>query len=204
MNIDTAKEKEDSTKWSWGNGRRGGDWPSQEPRSTLLKTAPRSEPAPFSCLPTTTACVCLWISPSLTCSFVFAPGYPFLALRCSRSNCEQAILPRSLSSRPVLRWRWDRTRLTPFLIFFDFIPVWVGAQNFIHLVWVQNFKFVSFYAGNYWPTTSGNCKGVSTIPIEKKPFFLHIGCLEAQTGQTKFPKESKKALISLFQPQEWL
>ena len=182
----------DSTKWSWGNGRRGGDWPSQEPRSRLLlKTAPRSEPAPFSCLPTTTACVCLWLSPSLTCSFVFVPGSSFLALRCSRSNCEQAIVPRSLSSRPVLRWRWDRTRLIPFLIFFFyFIPVGVSAQNFIHLIWIQNFKFVSFYAGNYWPKTSVNCKGVSTIPIEKKLLFLHVGCLEAQTGQTKFPKES--------------
>ena len=69
----------DSTKWSWGNGRRGGDWPSQEPRSRLPKTAPRSEPAPFSCLPTTTACVYLCLSPSLACSFVFAPGSSFLA-----------------------------------------------------------------------------------------------------------------------------
>ena len=64
----------DSTKWSWGNGRRGGDWPSQEPRSRLLlKTAPRSEPAPFSCLSTTTACVCLWLSPSLKLARSISP-----------------------------------------------------------------------------------------------------------------------------------
>ena len=74
----------------------------------------------------------------------------------------------------------------------------VSYLSEFHLVSVQNFKIVSFYSGNYWPTTSGNYKGVSTIPIEKKLLFLHVGCLEAQTGQTKFPKESKKALISLF------
>ena len=201
MNIDTAKEEIVQSGLEVTGEGEGTDPARNQGASCCWRRRQGQNQLPsLVCQPLQHVCV-----PSLACSVVFAPGSSFLALRCSRSNCEQAIVPRSLSSRPVLRWRWDRTRLTPFLIFFFYlIPVGVSAQNFLHLVWVQNFKFVSFYAGNYWPKTSVNCKGVSTIPIEKKLLFLHVGCLEAQTGQTKFPKESKKALISLFQSQEWL
>ena len=201
MNIDTAKEEIVQSGLEVTGEGEGTDPARNQGASCWRRRQGQNQLPSLVCQPLLHVCVSLAF-PSLACSFVFTPGSSFLAWSGHSGVLVQIVSKRSFpalsaAAQSCAGGETERDSLRS-SFFFNFIPVWVSAQNFIHLVWVQNFKFVSFYAGNYWPTTIGNCKGVSTIPMEKKLLFLHVGCLEAQTSQTKFLKESEKDLILLF------
>ena len=187
MNIDTAKEEIVQSALEVTGEGEGTDPARNQGAGCQRRRQGQNQLPSLVCQPLQH--VCMWLSPFWACSFVSplvllswhgqgTQVFSFKLWASDRSPLSQQPPSPALAVRP------NATHSVP--NFFDFIPVWVSVQNFIHLVWAQNFKFVSFYAGNYWTTTSGNCKGVSTIPIEKTLLFLHVGCLEDKISQEKW------------------